>query len=44
MCKECFNEISNISVMDENYDKYINLIRILLGYYITGKHQLNPVN
>lgn len=44
ICKECLDEISRTSVFDETYDLYKNLIRILLGYYISEKHQLNPVN
>lgn len=44
MCKDCFREFSEISVMDKNYDKYKNLIRIILSYYIATKPQLNPVN
>lgn len=44
ICKECLGEIGNTSVFDETYDKYKNLIRILLGYYISELHQLNPVN
>ena len=44
ICKECIEEITNISVFDEKYDLYKNFIRILLGYYISEKHQLNPVN
>lgn len=42
MCKDCFNEFANISVLDEEYDKYKNLIRILLSYYISPKAILNP--
>ncbi|HAE92287.1 MULTISPECIES: sigma factor G inhibitor Gin [Tissierella] len=44
ICKKCIDEITGISVFDETYDLYKNLIRILLGYYISEKHQLNPVN
>ncbi len=44
ICKKCFNEIANISTMDEDYDRYKNLIRILLSYYISPKVRLNPVN
>ncbi len=44
ICKQCIDEIANTSVYDETYDLYKNLIRILLGYYISEKHQLNPVN
>lgn len=44
ICKECIEEITNISVFDEKYDLYKNFIRILLGYYISEKYQLNPVN
>lgn len=43
MCKQCFNELVFISVEDNKYDFYKNLIRILLSYYIGGKEQLNPV-
>ena len=42
MCKDCFNEFANISIMDDDYDKYKNLIRILLSYYISPKAILNP--
>ncbi|MEW8973828.1 MAG: sigma factor G inhibitor Gin [Tissierellaceae bacterium] len=44
ICKKCFNEIANISVMDADYDRYKNLIRILLSFYISPKVGLNPVN
>ncbi len=44
MCKKCFNEIANISVMDEDYDRYKNLMRIIISYYINPKMRLNPVN
>lgn len=44
ICKECIEQIINISVFDEKYDLYKNFIRILLGYYISEKYQLNPVN
>ena len=44
VCKKCLDEISSASVYDESYDRYKNLIRILLGYYISELHQLNPVN
>ncbi|WMM24409.1 sigma factor G inhibitor Gin [Tissierella sp. MB52-C2] len=44
VCKDCIDEIVNVSIFDENYDLYKNFIRILLGYYISEKHQLNPVN
>ncbi|WP_353095583.1 sigma factor G inhibitor Gin [Tissierella praeacuta] len=44
ICKECMDEIAGTSVFDETYDWYKNIIRILLGYYISEKHQLNPVN
>ncbi|MBU5428000.1 sigma factor G inhibitor Gin [Tissierella pigra] len=44
VCKDCIDEMRNISVFDERYDFYKNFIRILLGYYISEKHQLNPVN
>ncbi len=44
ICKECIDEIIMTSVFDENYDKYMKLVRILLGYYISEQHQLNPVN
>ena len=42
MCKDCFNEFANISIMNDDYDKYKNLIRILLSYYISPKAILNP--
>lgn len=44
MCKECFNELSRLSVTDEKYDVYKNLIRILLSYYIGDRQLVNPVN
>lgn len=44
ICKECIDEITRTSVFDEKYDLYKNCIRIFLGYYISDKHQLNPVN
>ncbi len=36
MCRECMSELVFSSVSDEKYDSYINIIRILLGYYIGG--------
>ena len=42
MCKECFEEISLISVFDDRYDRYKNLVRILLGYYIGDIQRLSP--
>lgn len=44
MCKSCFNELAIVPVMDESYDRYKNLIRILLSYYISDRQLLNPVN
>lgn len=44
ICKECINEITNTNVEDESYEFYKNLIRILLGYYISDTLKLNPVN
>jgi hypothetical protein len=44
ICKECVNEISETSVYEEKYDLYKNCIRIFLGYYISDKRELNPVN
>lgn len=44
MCKDCFEEIVNVNIMDEDYDNYKNLIRILLSYYINPRAHLNPVN
>lgn len=44
VCNECVDEINEISIFDEKYDTYKNCIRIFLGYYITDRHQLNPVN
>lgn len=44
MCDKCFEELSLISVDDDRYEYYKNLIRILLSYYIGDKHLLNPVN
>ncbi|MFY9214776.1 MAG: hypothetical protein WAO45_08650 [Tissierellaceae bacterium] len=43
MCKKCFYDFANISVMDEDYDRYKNLIRILLSNYISPKALLTPV-
>jgi hypothetical protein len=42
MCKRCFNKLETVSIDDEDYDEYKNLIRILLSYYISK--ELNPVN
>lgn len=42
MCKDCFDEFANISILDDDYDKYKNMIRILLSYYISPKAALNP--
>lgn len=44
ICKTCIEEIVNIDIWDSNYDRYKNLIRILLGYYIGESPKLNPVN
>ena len=44
ICKDCIDEIGRTNVFDEKYDLYKNIIRIFLGYYISDKHQLNPVN
>ncbi|MFA5576179.1 MAG: sigma factor G inhibitor Gin [Tissierellaceae bacterium] len=44
ICMECLDEISNITVGDQAYEYYKNTIRIILGYYISEKQQLNPVN
>ena len=44
ICKACINEITTISVFDECYDYYKNIIRILLGCYITENYNLKPVN
>lgn len=44
ICKECFYEIAAIDIMNEDYDKCINLIKVLLSYYICGNIKLNPVN
>jgi len=43
MCKKCLSEIISISPLDEDYDKYKNLMRIILSYYI-ARPELNPVN
>ena len=42
MCKECFNELAFTSVLDDKYDIYKNLVRILLSYYISDKQRLSP--
>lgn len=34
MCKICLKEITDISVLDKDYEKYKNLVRIILSYYI----------
>lgn len=44
ICKKCIKEMATISVYDEYYDSYKNLIRILLGCYIPENYKLNPVN
>lgn len=44
ICKQCIREFVNINVDDESYDFHKNLIRILLGYYISENYNLNPVN
>lgn len=44
ICHECVNDINKISICDDKYDQYKNYIRIFFGYYISDKHQLNPVN
>lgn len=44
ICKECIDAIVETSPWDEAYDFYKNMIRIMLGYYISEKQLLNPVN
>lgn len=44
ICRDCMEEIVNVDIWDLNYDRYKNLIRILLGYYIGDSPKLNPVN
>ena len=44
ICKDCIKELTAISVLDECYDYYKNLIRILLGCYIPENYKLNPVS
>ena len=44
ICKKCFCKIANISPNDEEYDKYKNLIRIILSYYISPGLMPYPVN
>lgn len=44
ICKTCIEEIVNIDIWDSDYDKYKNLIKVLLGYYIGVSPKLNPVN
>ncbi|HLR21510.1 MAG TPA: hypothetical protein VK087_05850 [Tissierellaceae bacterium] len=41
MCKMCFKEITNIDVVDEEYDKYKNLVRIFLSYYIEPRKNID---
>lgn len=43
ICQDCIDEITEISALEDNYDFYKNLIRILLGFYISENYQLNPV-
>lgn len=40
ICNKCTNEITRISVYDENYEQYKNFIRIFFGYYISDKQEL----
>ncbi len=44
MCRECMSEIAFSSVYDEEYNFYINIVRILLGYYIGERELVNPAN
>lgn len=44
ICKDCIDEVTKTSISDERYEMYKNCIRIFLGYYISDRHQLNPVN
>ncbi|MBC8590244.1 sigma factor G inhibitor Gin [Wansuia hejianensis] len=44
ICRECFAEITSLSPIDDDYEKYMNLIRLILSYYISPRAQLNPVN
>lgn len=44
ICKACIDEMVETSPWDETYDYYKNMMRIILGYYISEKQLLNPVN
>ena len=44
ICKECLNEIIETNPLDESYLYYKNIIRIILGYYISERYELNLVN
>ncbi len=44
MCKSCMNELTFSNVNDDKYEGYINLIRILLGYFLGERELINPVN
>lgn len=44
ICKDCFYKLSNISVEDKEYERYKNLVRIILSYYIGPRPKFYPVN
>ncbi|TJX13195.1 hypothetical protein E9840_10435 [Tissierella creatinini] len=44
MCRECMSELAFSSVYDEKYNFYMNIVRILLGYYIGERQLANPAN
>ncbi len=44
ICRDCLKEIQTLRCDDGNYDYYKNLIRIVLGYYISVPLEKNLVN
>lgn len=44
MSKNCMNELTFSNVNDDKYKGYINLIRILLGYFLGERKLINLVN
>lgn len=41
ICKVCLGDITNISVLDKDYESYKNLIRIVLSYYIEPRKNID---
>lgn len=41
ICKVCLRNITSLSVLDKDYEKYKNLIRIVLSYYINPKRNID---